>query len=332
MSAQLSSNRIKVDELFSPDEIQRLTARSDLAGWWGVLSTWAVIFGCFAVLARWPNPLTYVLAVLVLGGRQLALSILMHEAAHRTLFATRRLNDGLADWLCARPVWLDVERYRKHHLRHHAYTNTDSDPDNSLSVSFPVTRQALARKLVRDVLGLTGIKRVFGVFMMDIGAMKYTVAADVVRLPRAGRSIWNYVADGVRNMWRTVLINLLMFGVLHALGCGWVYSAWLVAFLTSYSVYMRIRSIAEHACTERCSDPLRNTRSTRANWLARATVAPIRVNFHIEHHLMAAVPYFRLSQLNKLLVERGLVQQTPGYIDVLRIATTPATASVAAQR
>ncbi len=321
MSVIQPTGRVKVDELLSPAEISQLTKRSDAAGWWAVLSTWAVITACFAVVAVWPNPFTVVAAVLVLGGRQLALAILMHEASHRTLFATRALNDGLADWLCGRPIWSDVERYRKHHLKHHAYTNTDQDPDDSLSVNFPTTRSSLARKLLRDVIGVTGLKRLFGIFMMDIGAMKYTVAADVVYLPRAGRSIMSYVRDGVRNMWRTVLINLALFGVLHALGCGLVYLVWVVAYLTSFSVFIRIRSIAEHACTERSTDPFRNTRTTSAGWLARATVAPVHVNFHIEHHLMAAVPYFKLKRLHALLVERGHVPHGPGYLDVLRIAT-----------
>ncbi len=321
MAAIQPTGRVKVDELLSAEEIARLTQRSDWAGWWAVLSTWAVIAASFAVLARWSNPLVFLAVVLVLGGRQLALAILMHEASHRTLFATRALNEGLADWLCGRPIWSDVERYRKHHLKHHAYTNTDDDTDNSLSVNFPTTRLSLARKLLRDAVGVTGLKRLFGIFMMDIGAMKYTVAADVVYLPRAGRSVMSYVRDGVRNMWRTALVNLIMFGVLYALGCGWVYIAWVVAYLTAFSVFIRIRSIAEHACTERSTDPFRNTRTTRAGWLARATVAPIHVNFHIEHHLMAAVPYFRLKRLHALLVERGHVSHGPGYLDVLRIAT-----------
>lgn len=321
MNAVQSNGRVRIDELLSPEEIGHLTARSDGAGWWGVLSTWAVIAACFAVLAHWPNAVTFVLVVTVLGGRQLALAILMHEASHRTLFATRALNDSVADWLCARPIWSDVERYRTHHLKHHAFTNTESDPDNSLSVNFPTTRAALVRKLLRDVVGWTGLKRLFGLVMMDIGVMKYTVAADVVYLPRAGRSVMSHVAEGARNMWRMALANLLMFGVLHALGCGWVYLAWVAAYLTSFSVFVRIRSIAEHACTERSTDPFRNTRTTRAGWLARATVAPIHVNFHIEHHLLAAVPYFKLRQLHELLVERGRVQQVPGYLDVLRIAT-----------
>ena len=48
------------------------------------------------------------------------------------------------------------------------------------------------------------------------------------------------------------------------------------------------------------------------------TVAPFRVNFHLEHHLLVAVPYFRLPKLHRLLKERELLQEAPGYADVLR--------------
>jgi len=65
--------------------------------------------------------------------------------------------------------------------------------------------------------------------------------------------------------------------------------------------------MAKHACLESSPDALRNTRTTNTGWIARARVAPIRVNFHIEHHLMASVPYFGLPKLHLLLRQRGIV-------------------------
>lgn len=53
-------------------------------------------------------------------------------------------------------------------------------------------------------------------------------------------------------------------------------------------------------------------------WIARACVAPIRVNFHIEHHLMVSAPYFRLPKLHSLLLQRGIVPQPPTYLQVLK--------------
>jgi fatty acid desaturase len=313
----------KAKDVLSVEEIQELTRRSDAAGWWAIGTTWGIIAATFAALARWPHPVTFALAVVILGGRQLALAILMHEAAHRTLFRRRAWNDVAADWLCARPVWNDVARYRKHHLVHHAFTGTDRDPDLSLTDPFPVTRRALARKFARDLSGVSGIKRIAGLVLMDLEVLEYTVAADVVRRPRGGRSVLDYARAGVRNASGFVLTNLALAGLLAAWGHLWVYSAWAVAYLTTFGLFLRIRSVAEHACSERSTDPFRNTRTTRAGVLARLTVAPIQVNFHMEHHVLASVPYYRLPRMHRLLRERGAVASvTPGYAAVLAAATS----------
>ena len=83
-----------------------------------------LFFASMAMVAAWPNPLTVVLALFVIGGRQLGMSILMHEASHRTLFRDRALNDWAGNWLAAYPVWTDLAPYRPYHLRHHAKTWT----------------------------------------------------------------------------------------------------------------------------------------------------------------------------------------------------------------
>jgi fatty acid desaturase len=308
-----------VRKILTTEEIRALTRRSNLWGFWAIGSTWAVIVGAFVVLARWPSPWTFLGAVVVLGGRQLALAILMHEAAHRTLFENRFLNDVVTDWLCARPVHAHVEKYRRHHLQHHAHTATDQDPDLSLILPFPTTRRSLARKFARDLFGATGLKRWVGLFLMDCEVLGYTVAGDARRLPRNGRRALDYARAGLRNGGGFVLVNAAMAGALALSGHLWVYSAWVVADLTAFNLFVRIRSLAEHACTERTTDPYKNTRTTLAGPLARATVAPIRVNYHLEHHLLVAVPFYRLPKLHALLRERGAVPTAPSYADVLRI-------------
>lgn len=312
---------LKLKDIFTREEIRQLTARADLMGWWAIVSTWLVIAAAFAALARWPHPLVFVVVVIVLGGRQLALAILSHEAAHRTLFRTPWLNDWIGDVFCARLIWNDVPRYREHHLRHHGHTGTERDPDTSLVTPFPTTRRSLANKLFRDLSGQTGLRRIVGQVLMDIGVFKYTVAAEVERRPRDGRRWHHYLREGVVNMTPMLLTNVALFGALSFCGIGWTYWAWIVAYLTTFSLFLRIRSIAEHACTERSPDMLRNTRTTRAGWLARLTVAPFQVNHHIEHHLMASVPYFRLAKMHRMLRERGMVAEAPGYLDVLKIAS-----------
>lgn len=303
-------------------ELAELTRRSDARGLFAVLSTWAIVAGALALLARYPHPIVFVLVVVVIGGRQLALAILQHEAAHRTLFVSRFGNDVFADLVCARPLGVDVARYRKHHLRHHAHTSLAADPDASLTAPFPTTRASLARKLLRDLSGIAGLKRLLGLFLMDLEVLEYTVAADVRRKPRNGRKLRDYLRAFAKNAWGALLTNALLFGACAASGHAWVYSAWIVAMLTTFGAFMRIRSLSEHACLEHGPNPLKNTRTTEAGFLARATVAPVRVSFHLEHHLAASVPFFRLPDLHRLLRERGAVAAPPGYLDVLRVVTS----------
>jgi fatty acid desaturase len=323
-----AETRRKVTDLFSRDEIKRLTARSDLMGFWAVGSAWAVIAAAFALMA-WGSTQSWAIAIPVfvvglclLGGRQLCLAILMHDASHGTLFKTKWLNDTFADWTCARPIWNDLMKYRAHHFIHHTRTGTAEDTDISLTEPFPCSRASLLRKFARDLSGLTGLKFFVGRFLMDTGYLKWTIANDVTWLPRDGITPLKRAAMLVRNGVPTALVNGLLFAALWAAGHPWLFAAWLFAYMSPFSLFVRIRSMAEHACTEKTTDMFRNTRSTRAGWLARATVAPIHVNYHIEHHVMASVPYFRLPLMHRLLRARNAVPESPGYLEVLRLVSS----------
>ncbi len=312
---------VKIKDVFSPQEIEQLTRRSNAAGVFALLRNWGLSGVYFAALIHWPHPLTWLLVVTLLGGQQLCCAIMTHEAAHRSLFRQRWLNQYVVDWLCARPVWLDVGRYRAHHMRHHAHTGSDKDPDLTLVDMYPASSASMRRKLVRDVLGVTGLKRMLGLFLMDIGAMQYTVAGDVIWRPATQRGPRVYLINGLRNLGPMLLSNLALLAVLWWAGAAWAYLAWVLAYVTSFSLFLRIRSLAEHACMPGGTNMFDNTRTTRAGWLARLCVAPLNVNFHREHHLMASVPYFRLPKVHRMLRERGYSSAPPSYWDVMKIAS-----------
>lgn len=322
------SARPKLTELFTPAEIRLLSTRSNAMGFAGVAFSWAVIVATLVMLAwaaeqpAWLAVPLFALGLALLAGRQLGLSILHHEAAHQTLFASQRLNDVVGDWLCARPVWNDLHKYRAHHFIHHRHTNQPNDPDLSLVEPFPTTRRSLRRKLARDLFGATGLKYLVGRTLMDAGVIKWTVANDATRLAQDGRRWWSYPATLLRNAAGMLITNGLFYAACAASGHGWLYGMWVLAYVTPFPLFLRIRSLAEHACTSRSRDMFENTRSTRAGFFARATVAPIRVNFHIEHHLMPGVPYFRLPELHRMLRERDAVPAPPSYFDVMRLVSS----------
>jgi fatty acid desaturase len=87
----------------------------------------------------------------------------------------------------------------------------------------------------------------------------------------------------------------------------------------------RIRNIAEHACTSTGPDPFSQARTTLANPIERALIAPYWVNYHAEHHLFMYLPCYNLPETHRLLAEKapnGRVEMAPSYIDVLRLATS----------
>lgn len=315
-------SKIKAKDLLSKEEIAAFTAKSDLRGVWAIASTWGIVASALAMAARWPHPLTFLLAVIVIGGRQLCLAILMHEGAHRTLFASRWGNDVFTDWLCARPTWNRLEKYREHHLVHHSRTRTDEDPDRALADPFPVSRGSLARKLLRDLVGISGIKRVIGLGLMDAGVLRYNLSGEAEKLPQEARTRFDAIKALLGNMASFLFTNALILAACALAGHAWIFSAWVVAYFTTFGLFLRIRSFAEHACTEKSDDPLTNTRTTKASVLARVMVAPVHVNFHVEHHLLAAVPYYRLPAMHRLLQGRGALRQpTAGYLAVMREIT-----------
>jgi fatty acid desaturase len=249
----------------------------------------------------------------------------MHDAAHYSLFKTRSLNDWVGKWLCAYPTWQDLRRYRPHHLWHHAFAGTKNDPDLELVSPFPVTTGSMARKLLRDFSGLSGLKHVYGLLAMDLGFIENTVSARTTKIAGAENSSLRHIAQtALQNSHGVVITNFLLFWILWALGHPELYALWIVSFLTTFSAFVRIRSIAEHAGTELDPDPFKCTRTTLANWLARLTVAPHRVNYHLEHHLLMSVPSFRFPLFHQTLLEKGLLTSAHlarSYFEVLKLAS-----------
>ena len=290
------------------EDVASLLELHDLRSWASIALNWALVFGAFAGVAYWPGPVTIVLALFVIGARQLGFAVLMHEASHRTLLRGRAQNDWVGNWLCAYPIWSDLGPYRPYHLKHHARTGSEEDPDIGLVKPFPVTASSLRRKLWRDLSGQTGRKFARGAWNRTFRAYRTD--------PVARRA-----AQGV------AVTNLVILGILALAGRPELYLLWIAAWLTTHTLVTRIRSIAEHALTPDRDDPLGNTRTTLASWWERLLLAPNRVNYHLEHHLLMTVPHYHLPRMRRLLRERGVLERActeDGYWRVLvRAAARP---------
>ena len=309
-TGQVSTGRNWRDA-FTREEIRDLHRIDDWRAWATLAVNWGLIAAAFAAAAQWPNPLVIVAALFVIGARQLGMAVVMHEASHRTFLKNKRMNDWVGNWLAAYPVWSDLEPYRPYHLQHHAKNWTEEDPDLDLAAPFPITRQSFKRKVWRDLSGQTGYKRFRATLRRDLSISN----GKSKRSDDSGRKALAGVAA----------TNLALLAILAATGHAWLYLLWIGAWFTTYSLVMRIRAIAEHSMVRDPANPFDNARTTEASWLERLLLAPNRVNYHLEHHLLMAVPHYKLPRFHRMLSERGLLDGANvvrGYRGVLSLASS----------
>lgn len=294
---------IKPLEIFSREEWTRLTAHTLFMGPLLVVHCWALIIAAAVMFIIWPNPLTYLLAVMIIGARQLGLAILMHDGAHGLLSKNKKLNDFLGGALTGSVVGAELREYRDYHLKHHKFAQQEEDPDLVLSSPFPVTKESMRRKIIRDLTGQTFFKqRIAPLFSNNAGP----------------------VFSGANRKFFAA--NAILFLVCVLAGYWWAYFAlWIVPLATWNPLVTRLRNIAEHACVDTAPDPWRIARTTIANPIERLLIAPYWVNYHSEHHLFMYVPCYRLRRVHEALVEHektGRMHVARGYWPVLKQAAS----------
>ena len=291
--AKAPSKKFRITDYATPQELSPFTQRSNQRAAWLVAFNWITVAAIFAGVALWTNPLSILVGIALLGGRQLGFAALMHDCGHRMLFANDVANRLVGQWLCAYPILSDLPRYAAGHQRHHALAGTREDPDLPNYMNYPISKASFRRKVVRDLTGQTGWK-----------ALRATW-----RRGKAGlfHAPWNDNALGGH-----VLVNAAMFAVLWATGNGWLYLMWPVAYLTTYMLIARLRQVAEHGAVPDLydPDPRLNTRTTLVRWFERPFLAPYNLNYHLEHHLHSGIPCYRLASFHRFLDGKGLFRET----------------------
>jgi fatty acid desaturase len=270
-----------------------------------VLALYAQTIGIIWLACWWAHPVGYVVAFVLMGRSHAQFASLMHEAAHRLLFAHRRANDLVGRWLLGFPSFTSTDAYRRVHMAHHRDEFGPDEPDIPLYRGYPIAADSFRRKLVRDATGRTGWK-----------LLRAQLAG--VRSPdrRVRRTVWKIL--GVQAALLTTCI---------VLGVWWVYPVlWVAPYLTVWRVINRLRSIAEHGGMQRSSDRREATHSVRQHPLARFVLVPYNIGFHLAHHVDAGVPFRHLPAYHRALREAGYVTEEleyPSYPAIWRALRTP---------
>jgi fatty acid desaturase len=323
-----------IRSLLTAQEMQSLQQKSNWQGLRMLLVNWALIVGSFVLVILWPGALSVACALVVLGGRHLGLGILMHECAHRSLTQSRGLNEWIGQWLCAAPAFADLGVYRAYHMVHHVKTGTPDDPDLPNYAGYPVSRASLARKFLRDLTCLTGLKAAATLAFLyahrEPGKLRFGYAYKKKGAADAVASESLRLIYFLWNTRRILLVHGLALAGLWSMGHPLAYLLWPLSWLSTYMLFARIRNAAEHGGLPgtMTTDIWHNTRTVYARWWERLTVAPNYVNFHVEHHLLPTVPSYQLRRMHQLLKDKEALQQQQllyGYGAVLSalVGTAP---------
>ena len=236
----------------------------------------------------WVLPIAFVLM-----GRAFAqFASLMHEAAHRLLFADKRTNDWVGRWVLGFPAFTSTDAYRRVHMAHHRDEFGPDEPDMALYAGYPIGPASFRRKLFRDATGRTGLK-----------LMRQLIANVLSPEPRSRHTVWKIIA-----------VQAVLLGAAIASGYWWLYPVlWLGPYLTVWRVINRLRSIAEHGGMQRSKDRRQTTHTVQQHLLARFILVPYNIGWHLAHHVDSGVPFRNLPRLHRALHDSGYVDETLEY-------------------
>jgi fatty acid desaturase len=288
------------------EQLRKLSTLNPLRSVLQIAAEWLAIAGAIYLSTHHWNPLLYVLMVALIGARQHALLILMHEGAHYRLCRSRRLNDGVSELILAWPFFVTMRAYRSNHTAHHRHMNTDRDPDWNRKVdqpqwAFPKHWAELVWLLFGDLSGLNAI---------ELMRLARSIAAQGSKPPR-----WFVLSR--------LGFYLAAAALIIATGGGPIFMLyWLIPYFTWLAMVLHLRSIAEHFSIPDGKGAHAGVRTTRLTLLERLMLAPNNINYHAEHHRFPSVPFYRLPELHRLLISapefRRSAHLSDGYFAVLR--------------
>ncbi len=291
-------------------DIQDLSKLNPVIPVAAIIGQWLIIAIAISAAIFSRNWAVYLLAIVVIGSRQHALAILVHDAAHYRMFKNRTANNLVADLFCAFPVGLSTSLYRRFHLDHHRYTNTPDDPEQREMKgdddwSWPKMRREIMLLFLKDVTGANSAKimKIIGTFSPARNFFRQKNHVPLLTPLERGSFL---------------LFLVCAVSLVTAVG-GWFYAAvlWFLPSATVLSWIFRMRAIGEHTGVEKTNE-LDGTRFTEATRLERWLISPFNINYHLDHHLFPSVPWYNLPRLHRRLLQepeyREKAHITRGYL------------------
>ncbi|MEO1592701.1 MAG: fatty acid desaturase [Cyanobacteria bacterium J06632_22] len=245
-------------------------------------------------------PLGLALPALLVYGTAFALMFCtMHECAHRTAFASPRVNDAVA-WGAGLLSFYNATFYRRYHKWHHRYTQV-AGKDPELGDPKP-------KSTMQYVWQLTGLPwwwgKLIGHSQVAMGNLEgcYFLPevshVEVVRSQRIQLGVYGAIS------LTTALLGYPTF----------LFTYWLFPLAVGQPI-LRFLLLAEHGGCTYDNNPLTNTRTTLTLWPLQFLMW--NMPYHAEHHLYPSIPFHALPTAHNVLKDQFQTVDA-GYLKVHR--------------
>ena len=311
--------KLKVNWYRTPLERQTLAALNRRSDWLGLLQTGGhlgllVLTGALAFYAAAHWPAWVLLLILFAHGTFYAFLLNgFHELCHRTVFKSKFLNE-LFLWIFSFLGWFNPIFFWTSHQEHHKYT---LHPPDDLEVVLPVsfTLESFLKAAVVNPWGFYG--RLKGVIQLSRGQLDGEWAHILFpeSEPDKRRALFNWA-------------RLLLVG--HALltAVSLYFGLWLLPVLITLAPFyggwlLYLCNNTQHVGLQ---DNVPDFRLCTRTILLNPFVQFLywHMNFHIEHHMYAAVPCYRLAALHRAIAHdlphspNGLFETWTEILAILR--------------
>jgi fatty acid desaturase len=280
------------------ETVRRLSQRSDARGALQ-LGGHLALLAASAWLVWASRGHAWLAAALLLHGVVLCfLFCALHECIHRTAFASRRLNDGIA-WVCGTLLVLPPGYFRLFHFAHHRFTqNPARDPE--LAAPPPATLRAYWLRVSGLPYWWERLQTTLRHALTGRVTEPFVPAERAAEVVREARVLWAcYLAVAALSLYLQRADALLY---------------WIVPALLGQP-FLRLFLLAEHTGCAFDEDMLSNTRTTYTN--RGVLLLSWRMPYHAEHHSFPSVPFHALARVNALLPATRRVT-APGYLAMHR--------------
>ncbi|MBF9014621.1 MULTISPECIES: fatty acid desaturase [unclassified Oceanispirochaeta] len=313
------SDKQKIDWYKTPVEkkvFKNLTRRSNLRGLIHTLGF--LFFLCVSGFsAFWSiQNLSLILICIVFMVHGVLFSFILngfHELSHNTVFKSKKLNSFFYR-LFSFLSWNNHVFFSESHRKHHFYTlHKDIDQEVSLPIELSA-REFILRGFVNPQGFL---ETLFGTLILSLGIVKGKMYTGLGSFSAEWKESL-FPGDGFKG--RQQLINwarITLLGHLLILGASLYFGYWTIPLIVSLapfygSGFLYLLNPTQHKGMKGdVSDYRLNSRTILLNPFLRFLYW--NMNYHIEHHMYAAVPFYNLGKLHTL-IEHDLPEAPEGVI------------------